>query len=80
MKNPSQPKQQPKQQKGFPLWWLWIALLLVAIIGLFGSGSTGRYQAIPYSQFQKLLDQNQVKQVVVSGETITGQLKAPLPD
>ena len=76
MKTPPQPKQQP----AFPLWWLWIALLLVAIIGLFGSGSTGRYQAIPYSQFQQLLDQNKVKQVVVSGQTITGQLKEPLPN
>ena len=74
MKNPQQSKQP-----AFPLWWLWIGLLLVAVVGLYSGGGAGRYQSIPYSQFQQLLDQSKVKQVVVSGDTITGQLKEPLP-
>jgi cell division protease FtsH len=49
------------------------------VFGVFASGSHGRYQLIPYSQFQTLLDQNKVQQVVVSGDAIRGQLTEPVP-
>ena len=75
--NPS-PNPNPNRSR-FPLWWLWIALVIIAILGLFASGSEGQFQPITYSQFQKLLDQNQVKQVVVSGNNIRGTLKENLP-
>ncbi len=75
MKKPATPKQP-----GFPLWWLWLGLLAIAILGLFAGGNQGTYQTIPYSQFQNLLDQNKVKQVVVSGDSIRGELKEKLPN
>ena len=72
------PNQQ-KPRSTFPLWWLWIPLLVMSLAGVFEGGGQARYQAIPYSQFQSLLDQNKVKQVVVSGDTIRGQLTEPVP-
>ncbi|MGH7041699.1 MAG: ATP-dependent zinc metalloprotease FtsH, partial [Acetobacteraceae bacterium] len=77
--NPPNRRGQPR----FSLWWLWLALLALIIVGLVEGGGHGRKNAtavIPYSQFQKLLDKNQVKQVVVSGNTIRGTLTTKLPD
>jgi cell division protease FtsH len=54
-------------------------LLIIAILGLFASSGESQFQPIPYSQFQKLLDQNQVKQVVVTGNNIRGMLKENIP-
>ena len=73
MPNPQKPPPS------FPLWWLWIALLALSLFGVFAGGRQARYQPIPYSEFQTLLDQNKVKQVVVSGDTIQGQLTEPVP-
>ncbi len=72
------PNPPPKRSR-FPLWWLWIALLIIAILGLFASSGESQFQPIPYSQFQKLLNQNQVKQVVVTGNNIRGMLKENVP-
>jgi cell division protease FtsH len=69
----------PPNRSRFPLWWLWIALLIIAVLGLFASGGESQFQPIPYSQFQRLLDQNQVKQVVVNGNNIRGTLKENIP-
>jgi cell division protease FtsH len=69
----------PPNRSRFPLWWLWIALLIIAILGLFASSGESQFQPIPYSQFRKLLDQNQVKQVVVTGNNIRGMLKENIP-
>src|SRR4029077_16862610 len=35
---------------------------------------------IPYSQFEQLLYENKIAQVLVGQETVQGTLKAPLPD
>jgi cell division protease FtsH len=75
---PNQPNPQ-KPTPTFQLWWLWVALLAICVFGLFAGGGQTRYQPIPYSQFQTLLDQNKVKQVVVEGHTIRGQLTEPVP-
>jgi cell division protease FtsH len=69
----------PPNRSRFPLWWLWLALLIIAILGLYASTGEGQFQPIPYSQFQKLLDHNQVKQVVVSGKDVRGILKENIP-
>lgn len=63
----------------FPLWWMWLGLLAISLLGLFAGGRRSQYEAIPYSQFQKLLDQNKVKQVVVSGDQIRGELTEAVP-
>jgi len=62
------------------MWWLWLPLLAIMIFGLFAGGEHRQYQAIPYSQFQTLLDQGKVKSVVVSGQVINGQLTENLPN
>jgi two-component sensor histidine kinase len=35
---------------------------------------------IPYSQFEQLLDENKIAQVLVGQETVQGTLKEPFPD
>src|ERR1700686_753580 len=37
-------------------------------------------ETIPYSQFEQLLTENKISEVLVGAETIKGTLKAPLPD
>jgi cell division protease FtsH len=37
-------------------------------------------ETIPYSQFEQLLDQNKISEVVVGSDTIQGTLKEPFPD
>ena len=54
-------------------------MLAIVIFGLFASSGESGFQPIPYSQFQTLLDQNQVKQVVVNDNNIRGTLKENVP-
>lgn len=70
------------RQPQFSLWWLWLALFALIIGGLVagGKGGTNAPAQIPYSEFQKLLDQDAVTQVLVSGDTIHGELKNKLPN
>ena len=37
-------------------------------------------ETIPYSQFEQLLDQNKISEVLVGSDTIQGTLKEPFPD
>ena len=37
-------------------------------------------ETIPYSQFEQLLDENKISEVLVGSETIQGTLKEPFPD
>src|SRR5512141_1021922 len=55
------------------------AVVLLALFAprLWGSGTEA---VLPYSQFQQLLAQDKVKQVVVDGESLRGELKEPLKD
>jgi cell division protease FtsH len=51
----------------------------MVLFGLFAGAGSARYETIPYSQFQQMLDQGKVKSVVVSGQTIRGQMIGNLP-
>ncbi|HEY6433134.1 MAG TPA: ATP-dependent zinc metalloprotease FtsH [Acetobacteraceae bacterium] len=55
-------------------------LVAIMLFSLFAGAGHGHYQTIPYSQFQQLLDQGKVKSVVVSGQTIQGDLTENLPN
>jgi len=62
-----------------------IVFVLLAVSAYFvGSQLWGRSReaavAIPYSQFQQLLQQGKVKEVTIEAESLTGVLKAPLPE
>jgi cell division protease FtsH len=80
------PAPRPPQNRGpqpkLSLWWVWLALFALVIAGVIAGGNQGARgtQAIPYSEFQTLLDQGKVKQVVVSGDQITGTLTQARPD
>ena len=37
-------------------------------------------ESVPYSQFEQLLDENKISEVLVGSDSIQGTLKEPLPD
>jgi cell division protease FtsH len=53
--------------------WLVIALLLVAIFNLFQSSSgRSRHSAMAFSEFLEQVDQGQVSEITIKGNTVTG--------
>ncbi len=68
-----------KAPNPFPLWLITFALIGAAAVTLLTSQGTGT-TAIPYSQFEQLLDAGKVTKVTVSGDTIRGTLSEKLPD
>ena len=82
MPAPRPPQNRGPQQPTFSLWWIWLVLLGLVVAGIVAGGNQGGRgaEAIPYSEFQTLLDQGKVKQVVVSGDQITGTLTTARPD
>ena len=71
------PAAQP--QNPLPLWLITVALIGAAAVTLLTSQGAGT-SAIPYSQFEQLLNDGKVTKVVVSGDTISGTLSDKLPD
>ena len=68
-----------KPPNQLPLWLITLALIGAAAVTLLTSQGTGT-SAIPYSQFQQLLNDGKVTKVVVSGDTLRGTLSEKLPD
>ncbi len=68
-----------KQPNPLPLWLITLALIGAATVTLLTSQGTGT-TAIPYSEFQQLLNDGKVTKVVVSGDTLRGTLSEKLPD
>ncbi len=60
----------------FNIWYVVAALAIFTLVQSFYQSSK-EYTTIPYSEFQTLLDQNQIDQVWVSQDTIQGTLKQP---
>ncbi|HYA74773.1 MAG TPA: ATP-dependent zinc metalloprotease FtsH [Roseiarcus sp.] len=70
----------PKDRKqSWMIWYVVIALLAVAILQQFGPALV-QTEMMPYSQFEQLVAEKQVADVVISADTIQGTLKTPLPD
>jgi cell division protease FtsH len=68
-----------KPQNKLPLWLITVALIGAGVAALMtnqGPGTT----AIPYSQFEQLLNDGKVTNVVVAGDSISGTLSQKLPD
>jgi len=59
-------------------WYFVAALLLMMLIQWWVSGS--QVQTVPYSEFQTLLREGKIEQVLVSEKNISAELKQPLPD
>ena len=82
MPAPRFPQKNGPQNPTFSLWWIWLALSVLVAAGILagGNGAGRGAEAIPYSEFQTLLDGGKVKEVVVSGDQITGTLKQARPN
>ena len=61
------------------IWYLVAAVIGVLLVQAYWA-SYSQIETIPYSQFETLLDQGKIDSVTVSGDSIQGTLKEPLPD
>jgi cell division protease FtsH len=57
-----------------------LPLLLLGVILARELWSAPAVAVVPYSEFQQLLDQQKVKEVVIEGDTLRGELKEPLKE
>jgi cell division protease FtsH len=60
--------------------WYWIIAVLTVIWLQNYWVATRQVELIPYSDFQKYLKEDGVKEVVIGTDTIRGELKTPLPN
>ena len=74
-----QPKEPEERKHQFAIWYLFAAFLGVMLIQYVWL-QFKEVETIPYSQFEQLLEQDKISEVVVGPETIAGTLKEPLPD
>src|SRR5258707_4041231 len=75
-RTPKEPKERKHQ---FAIWYIFAAFLGVMLVQSLWLRFT-QVDTIPYSQFEQLLDENKIAQVLVEKETIQGTLKEPFPD
>ena len=76
-KKPPKAPQDRKHQ--FAIWYVFVAFLGVMLIQYVWLAYT-QVETIPYSQFEQLLSENKIAEVMVGAESIQGTLKQPLPD
>ncbi|MBV8428812.1 MAG: ATP-dependent metallopeptidase FtsH/Yme1/Tma family protein, partial [Hyphomicrobiales bacterium] len=77
---PKKPPKEPEERKHqYATWYIFAAFLGVMLIQ-FVWLRFSQVETIPYSQFEQLLTDNKVSEVLVGNDTIEGKLKAPLPD
>jgi cell division protease FtsH len=73
-------RKEPEERKHqFAVWYIFAAFLGVMLIQSLWLRFT-QVETIPYSQFEQLLEDNKVAEVLVGQDTIEGKLKEPLPD
>ena len=76
----NRPPKEPEERKHqFAIWYIFAAFLGVMLIQYLWLQYT-QIETIPYSQFEQLLDENKIAEVLVGSETIQGTLKEPFPD
>src|SRR6266404_336644 len=73
------PKEPEERKHQFATWYIFAAFLGVMLVQSLWLRFT-QVDTIPYSQFEQLLDENKIAQVLVGQETIQGTLKEPFPD
>jgi cell division protease FtsH len=61
------------------LWYLLLALMAIVLIRDWWTASQ-KVEPIPYSEFETLLAQDKIKEIVIEQNYIRGKLKAPLAD
>jgi cell division protease FtsH len=75
----ARPKEPEDRKHQFAIWYFFAAFLGVMLIQYLWVQYT-QIETIPYSQFEQLLDQNKISEVLVGSDTIQGTLKEPFPD
>jgi cell division protease FtsH len=73
------PKEPEERKQQFAIWYIFAAFLGLMLVQYLWLQYT-QVETIPYSQFEQLLDQNKIAEVLVGSETIQGTLKEPFPD
>src|ERR1700730_13563081 len=73
------PKEPEERKHQFATWYIFAAFLGVMLIQSLWLRFS-QVDTIPYSQFEQLLDENKIAEVLVGQETVQGTLKEPLPD
>ncbi len=73
------PKEPEERKHQFVTWYIFAAFLGVMLIQSVWLRFT-QVETIPYSQFEQLLAENKISEVLVGTETIQGTLKEPFPD
>ena len=73
------PREPEDRKHQFAIWYFFAAFLGVMLIQHLWVQYT-QIETIPYSQFEQLLDQNKISEVLVGSDTIQGTLKEPFPD
>ena len=74
---PSKEPEERKQQ--FAIWYFFVAFLGVMLIQYLWV-QYSQVETIPYSQFEQLLDENKISEVLVGADTIQGTVKEPFPN
>ena len=77
--NNRRPKEPEERKQQFAIWYIFAAFLGLMLVQYLWLQYT-QVETIPYSQFEQLLDQNKIAEVLVGSETIQGTLKEPFPD
>ncbi len=78
-KSKKPPKEPEERKHQFATWYIFAAFLGVMLIQFVWLRFT-QVETIPYSQFEQLLTENKISEVLVDNDTIQGKLKEPLPD
>jgi cell division protease FtsH len=79
-KTGSRTLKEPEERKHqFVTWYIFAAFLGVMLVQFLWLRFT-QVDTIPYSQFEQLLDENKIAEVLVGQETVQGTLKEPFPD
>ena len=74
-KSRSRTPREPEERKHhFATWYVFAAFLGVMLVQFLWLHFT-QIETIPYSQFEQLLDENKIAEVLVGQETIQGTLK-----
>jgi len=73
------PKEPEERKHQFAIWYFFAAFLGVMLIQYLWL-QYSQVESVPYSQFEQLLDENKISEVLVGSDSIQGTLKEPLPD
>src|SRR6516162_2960196 len=72
------PKEPEERKQQFAIWYIFAAFLGLMLVQYLLQYT--QVETIPYSQFEQLLDQNKIAEVLVGSDTVQGTLKEPFPD